>query len=97
MVDPLKPHVTPLASEKTMEFNEPLLVPAEKVIAPPAPGLGAESHSVFGPPATVDSLTVMLLVPAITQSTPVETPVFPAVLPVFVAPKALIADCELCD
>src|SRR5262250_2335402 len=96
MVDPLKPHVTPLASENTTELSDPLLVPAEKVIAPPAPGLGAESQSVFGPPATVDSLTVILFVPAMTQSIPVETPVFPAVLPVFVAPKALMADWLLC-
>src|ERR1700752_1137222 len=60
------------------------------VCAPPT--VGPEIQSVLGPPPAVDSLTVMLLVPANTQSMPVEIPVLPAVFPVFEAPSPLIAD-----
>jgi hypothetical protein len=86
------PKEIPLAFEKRtvlVEAVDPLA--AIPRIASPPPGLGAESQIVLGPPTAVDSLTVILFVPAMTQSIPVETPVFPAVFPVFDAPKALMA------
>jgi hypothetical protein len=96
-----KPKETPLELEK-------LTVLVEIVAPPAAMPLNASvfafdciavvSHAgcciqtVFGPPTAVLWESVMDCEPANTQSTPVDTPVFPAVCPVFETPNAFIAD-----
>ena len=51
---------------------------------------------VLGPPPAVLCDRVIELEPASTQSIPVDSPVLPAVCPVLLTPKPLIADCVVC-
>jgi hypothetical protein len=51
IVEPFMPKLTLFELLNTSESRVALNVPAEIETAPPAPGLGAESHNVCGPVA----------------------------------------------